>query len=395
MKRILLPVVITILTTACGSPEQNGAVLSGQQAPPSIIRDAGNDRGGQIALSPGQVSTLKIKVFTVDTARVSFPLSIPAVVEAAPDYLSVISAPIEGIINKINAHEGDRVSAGQMIMEMESLEFARILGRFFTSEANLRFSTEQLERVRQLYAKKIKSKKELEEANTQYIQATTARNAYRAQLNALGITEKDLEVWRKQQSLHAHLPIRSAISGIISEHMADLGQAVQRYQRLGKIINDGKVLVRGYAAPEDGVFIRRGGAAIVSRRSDPQTGISTTVHSFVPALDEQNRSIVVNTYISNPPEWLSPGRNVRLTLMARPKQAVISIPARAVIDDGNRKAVFVQISENLYRKVNIKTGRNNGKQIIITQGLTPGDRIAVNQVFTLKALDRFSAYGEE
>ncbi|HED09993.1 MAG TPA: HlyD family efflux transporter periplasmic adaptor subunit, partial [Caldithrix abyssi] len=190
-------------------------------------------------------------------------------------------------------------------------------------------------------------------------------------------------------------PIRSAIDGIISEHMADLGQAVQRYQRLGKIINNGMVLVRGYAAPEDGIFIRRGVSAVVSRRSDPQTGITTSVHSYVPALDEQNRSIVVITYVGNPPEWLSPGRNVRLTLMARPDQPVISIPARAVIDDGNKKAVFVRIADGLYRKVMVKTGRNNGKQIIITQGLTPGDRVAVNQVFTLKALDRFSAYGEE
>ncbi len=395
MKALLLLTMFTILISGCAAPEQDTTAAPEQQAPPSIIRDAGDDRAGQIELSPEQVRTLKIRTFTVDTARVTFPLAIPAVVEAAPDYLSIISAPIEGIINKIYAHEGDRVTAGQLIMEMESLEFARILGDFFTSEANLRFSAEQLERVRQLYAKKIKSQKELEEANTRFIQATTARNAYRAQLNALGITERDLDSWRKQQSLHAHLPIRSAINGVISEHMADLGQAVQRYQRLGKIINSGKVLVRGYAAPEDGAFIRQGGAAVVGRRSAPGEGISTTVHSYVPALDEQNRSIVVNTYVGNPPEWLSPGRNVRLTLMARPAQPVISIPARAVIDDGNKKAVFVQVAENLYRKVIIKTGRNNGKQIIITQGLTPGDRVAVNQVFTLKALDRFSAYGEE
>ena len=395
MKTLLLFVMFTMLIAGCSSPEQNSTAAREQQPPPSIIRDAGEGRSGQIRLSPEQVNTLKIKTFTADTARVAFPLSIPAVAEAAPDYLSIISAPIEGIINKIYAHEGDRVKKGQLIMEMESLEFARILGDFFTSEANLRFSAEQLERVKQLYAKKIKSKKELQEANTQYIQATTARNAYRAQLNALGITEADLQTWRQQSSLHAHLPIRSAIDGIISEHMADLGQAVQRYQRLGKIINNGMVLVRGYAAPEDGIFIRRGVSAVVSRRSDPQTGITTSVHSYVPALDEQNRSIVVITYVGNPPEWLSPGRNVRLTLMARPDQPVISIPARAVIDDGNKKAVFVRIADGLYRKVIVKTGRNNGKQIIITQGLTPGDRVAVNQVFTLKALDRFSAYGEE
>ncbi|HED10150.1 MAG TPA: efflux RND transporter periplasmic adaptor subunit, partial [Caldithrix abyssi] len=342
MKTLLLFVMFTMLIAGCSSPEQNSTAAREQQPPPSIIRDAGEGRSGQIRLSPEQVNTLKIKTFTADTARVAFPLSIPAVAEAAPDYLSIISAPIEGIINKIYAHEGDRVKKGQLIMEMESLEFARILGDFFTSEANLRFSAEQLERVKQLYAKKIKSKKELQEANTQYIQATTARNAYRAQLNALGITEADLQTWRQQSSLHAHLPIRSAIDGIISEHMADLGQAVQRYQRLGKIINNGMVLVRGYAAPEDGIFIRRGVSAVVSRRSDPQTGITTSVHSYVPALDEQNRSIVVITYVGNPPEWLSPGRNVRLTLMARPDQPVISIPARAVIDDGNKKAVFVR-----------------------------------------------------
>ncbi len=395
MKPVFILMMFTVLISACSSPEENRATVSELPAPPSIIRDAGETRDGRIELSPEQVKTLGIKTFTADTARMAFPLSIPAVAVAAPDYLFLISAPIEGIITKIYAYEGDRVKKGQLIMEMESLEFARILGDFFTSEANLRFSAEQLERVKQLYAKKIKSKKELQEANTQYIQATTARNAYRAQLYALGVTETDLEKWRQQSSLHAHLPLRSAIDGVISEHMADLGQAVQRYQRLGKIINNGKVLVRGFAAPEDGVFIRRGVSAVISRRNDSGKGIATTVHSYVPALDEQNRSIVVNTFVNNPPEWLSPGRNVRLTLMARPARAVISIPARAVIDDGHEKAVFVRIAQGVYRKTPVKTGRENGMQVIITQGLTPGDRVAVNQVFTLKALDRFSAYGEE
>jgi len=381
-----------LISASCGGNDETVVTDSGS-VPPSLT---GGENAGPvlIELDSAQTAHLKIETIAVQRGETTFPVTVSATVQPAPDHIFIVSAPIEGLVVKILAHEGERVKKGDVLLELESLEFANLLADYLTGSAEESFRKAQLDRQQQLYEKRIKSLRELEQSRVDYARAKTAVQAAYARLLAVGVDEQDLEMWKKSGSEHPHLPIRAPLDGIITEHLVDMGQAVERYARMGTIVNPQRVMVRGYVAPEDAAFVSEGNAVRIALRENMGEALSSSISSLVPLLDEQNRSVTVNSFVSNPPQWLRPGQNVRMEIKAQSPGEVIFIPFAAIQYEGDKPAVFVRLAPDQFEK-RIIIDRISGKQAIVAGGLQPGEEVAVNQIFTLKALSKYSEFAEE
>ena len=305
-----------------------------------------------------------------------------------------MSAPINGIVVKINAHEGDQVKKNEVLLELESLEFANLVADFLTAVSEADYQKEQYERTLQLYNQKIKSEKELDKSEVDFRRSETSVQASIARLRAVGITDNEINNWEKNQKSHPHLPIRSPINGVITEHLIDMGQAVESYQKMGMIINNRKVMIKGFVAPEDGSFIKAGDKIYLNMRETDNTALITEVHNLVPVLDEENRSITINSFYSNPPFWLKPGQNVRMQVEVSTSMPVIYIPLKAIQYEGDKAAVFVKIDEKKYENRIIHTDRLAGEYAIVKDGLEEGNEVVITQVFALKALSKYGEFAE-
>jgi cobalt-zinc-cadmium efflux system membrane fusion protein len=56
--------------------------------------------------------------------------------------------------------------------------------------------------------------------------------------------------------------------------------------------------------------------------------------------------------------------------------------------------VFVQIAPREYQKRVVEVERMTADRAVIGSGLKPGEKIAVTQVFSLKALERFEQFAD-
>jgi len=363
--------------------------------PPSLIKEQEKDASQIVTLTEEQSNTLNIATEKVRFEKVSYPVSVPAVVEPAPENIFIISAPIQGLVVKIHAHEGENVKKGDVLVELESLEFAELVADYLQNNAEEAFQKNQYERLQQLFEKKIKSQRELEKAEVDYELAAASARASYARLLAVGVEDADIMRWRKKQEAHPHLSLKSPLNGIITEHLIDMGQAVNRYEKLGTIVNPSRVLVRGYVSPEDAANISTGNTVKISLREDEKNAIASRIQSIVPILDEQNRSITVNSFVANPPEWMRSGRNVRMTIEVVSTEPVVVISIKSVQYDGNTAAVFVRKDMTNYEKRFISIERIAGEKAILQSGLTEGEEVATTQIFTLKALSKYGEFAEE
>ena len=106
MKKLIFLVSLFLLTacTDSGKEEINIDI----PAPPSITEES-EQATKAVVLTDKDAQLLNVKTTIVRKEILQFKLDVPALVHPSPDNVFVMSAPINGIVVKINAHEGDLV----------------------------------------------------------------------------------------------------------------------------------------------------------------------------------------------------------------------------------------------------------------------------------------------
>ncbi len=190
--------------------------------------------------------------------------------------------------------------------------------------------------------------------------------------------------------LHIHSPI----NGVIESNFVELGQSVNALENLSRMLDISKVLIKGYVSPDDARLISPGDS-VFSMRRDQNVPIGATITSINPGMDENNRSVIANIVVASMNGWPKPGENLRLQIRTSTRVEMISIPAEAITYDGNQAIVFVDRGNGIFEKRYILISEIRDKNILVENGLHENDKIAITNVFSLKALLRFHLISDE
>ncbi|WP_299578525.1 efflux RND transporter periplasmic adaptor subunit [uncultured Sunxiuqinia sp.] len=364
-----------------------------EESPPSV---SGMPEGKLIIqLSDKEKDELQIETARVSSNIQNYRLQVPGVVFPASGYVSIISTPLDGRVSAVMIRDGDPVRKGQELFKIESLVFGNLVAEYLQGLAEERFQTTRLERLKQLVEQTISSKAELDRAMSDYQRASAASIAAFAKLKAIGVPDHEIEALKSAENIDPSLKIHAPIGGKFDQRMVELGQSVNALEKLGRIIDTDKVLIKGYLSPEDARSIQMGDSVRIGRRDNDQLGIAAVVSSVNPGLDEENRSVVVNVEVHPEDGWPKPGETVRMEIATRSLGEVFAVPLKAVTYDGNQAVVFVKKDESTYEKRGIEITEIQDQFAIVNEGMQEEEEVAISQVFSLKALSRFEMIAEE
>jgi len=391
-----LVVVLLLFLSSCGSGAAEQGTTSDPETPPSLSKKQIEQ---VVQLTEKQAEDLNIELYEVKSEQVSFDISAPGQVYAAPQRISVVSSPINGRVSNIYVHEGERVQKGDPLLDIESLEFANLVGDYLEATAEITYQTQQVKRLKVLTEDQISPERTLERAQADLRRAKTKQSASLARLRAVGITSEQAQKWDPFTSEpKSKLTIYAPISGVLNQHLIDLGASVNSNDKLLDIIDNTEVLVKGFVSATDASFVHEGTPVVITQKTESRTPqkkrIESTVTSVNPALDEANKSLVLNSIIPTKDNWPIVGQSVRMKYAAQPSDSSLSIPLSAIQFEGQNAAVFVQRTPREYVKRIVEVDRMTNDRAVISSGLSPGEKIAVSQVFSLKALERFEQFSD-
>lgn len=391
-----LLIALLLFLSSCGSETAEKATQTDPGTPPSLSQKQTEQ---VIRLTEQQAEDLNIQLYTVKSEKISFDINAPGQVYAAPEHISVVSSPINGRVSNIYVHEGERVRKGDPLLEIESLEFANLVGDYLEATAEITYQQQQVERLKVLTEERISPQRTLERAQADLRRAKTRQSASLARLRAVGISPQEVQGWDPfTTDPKAELTLHAPISGVLNQHLIDLGEAVNAYDKLLDIIDNTEVLVRGFVSPADAPFVREGTPVVITEKTEDGTPqgkrIEGEVTSVNPALDEENRSIVLNSILPTRDGWPIVGQSVRMKYAAQPLDSTFTIPLSAIQFEEQEAAVFVQQAPRQYVKRVVQVERMTNDRAVIGAGLKPGEKVAVTQVFSLKALERFEQFAD-
>lgn len=391
---LIVLMTLSVFILSCGSDDIKKEDMQNIEVPPSISGKT-NNSVKYISLSQAQIDELKIKTIGIDKKITSHNLSVPGFVFPAPDNISVISAPLDGRVAKIYAHEGEKVRKGQTLLELESIEYGNLVAEYLQADADKIYQENKLNRIKLLVDKKISSKSDLDKAEAEFTRSNAALRAAYSKLKAVGTTESAINNFTNSSSINQNLKIIAPIDGTIDQHLIDLGQSVIAYDKMLSIIDLSKVLIRGYVSPEDGPYLNAGNKVKVYQKNNVLNFVEGNISTINPALDEANKSIVVNAVLNTKNNWPKPGENLKVAITIVSPEPVISIPLNAIAYDADNSVVFVKVDKNRFEQRPVIIKKIYEQSAIISAGLYEEEEIAVNQIFSLKALLRYKDYAEE
>lgn len=391
-RRSWLPVAV-LVAAACGGPDR-GPMEEMEVASPPSVQPPSEAGVVVVALSDAQAARLGIRTVDAQARPVQFVIGIPGSVQPAPDYYAEVSAPISGRVVRILAHEGERVRQGALLAEVESLELANLVAEVLQAQAEHDYQQGQVERFETLVERRIRPASTLAKARADLARAGALLTAAHARLHAIGVTDGQLEAWGSSENQRPLMEVRAPLSGVIAEHRIELGQSVTAYQTMMTLIDPARVLIQGFLDPSDADVVREGDPVQVRSEAGSGRELQAAVRTINPSLAAGSRAVTVNVIADTDSGWPIPGQTVRLEIGVETATPVFAIPLSAIEYEGERATVFVERDPLHWERKTVRLGRVTEDAAFVLEGLESGDRVAVTQVFALKALARFEQYGE-
>ncbi len=391
---LIIPALI-FFVLACGDRKNNKVPVSVEQSelPPSLQDKA---EVSLVKLTPRQQQDLKIETTLVSGSFVDNLITAPGVVFPAPEHSSIISTPISGQVHEINKYEGSWVQEGEPLFKIQSLEFGTLVSEYLQAHAEEHYQSNRLNRMKQLVEETISSVSELERATSEYQRASASVRASYSKLKALGVLDKEIDALVHDENIDPVLLVHAPISGMVEKLFVETGQSVNALENLSRVLDTRSVLVRGYISPDDARLVNKGDSVrIMKRENDPGSKINAVITSVNPGLDENSRSVVVNTVVPAIDNWPRPGENVRLEIISSSLKEIIAIPVESLSYDGNMPVVFVQIEAGVFEKRFISISEIGARHVLVESGLKDGESVASSKIFNLKALSRYDIIAEE
>ena len=180
--------------------------------------------------------------------------------------------------------------------------------------------------------------------------------------------------------------IRSPLGGKVVERRVDLGAAVGRDNletELYSVVDLSTVWVDLAVSPGDLPLVREGQTVAVRAEATGEAARGRIV-IIVPVLDQATRAARVVAELANPDETWRPGSFVGAEIVISDQPVRVLIPASAIQTLEGRPNVFVRVAAGFEARP-VTLGRSDDGAVEVTEGLEPGEAVAVANSFTLKA----------
>ncbi|HNB57593.1 MAG TPA: efflux RND transporter periplasmic adaptor subunit [bacterium] len=344
--------VMMIVMVACGSPEKS---------------------------QPNQTAT-PVRTITIRQKPVNEKTALAGTLQG--DKRITLSTKIMGQVLAIHAHIGDRVAKGQLLIKIKSDDLsakrAQIAANKIEAEAALKNMESNYHRIKELYARKSATQKEMDDTEMAYAMT-------QAKLKAVEEMEKEIN------DVFGYSDITAPIDGYVVQKLTEVGNTAAPGMPLMVIedLSSFKVII---PIPEsDAASIRIQDAVEAEFSSDPKHRLNGYVSalspSAVPGSRQYDAEVKLHGITENLKKTLRSGMFVRIYAGAGQKN-MITVPDSVIHRRGQLEGVFVVSAANQALLRWIRPGKSYGNEVEVLSGLDFGDRVIYESTERLSDGDR-------
>lgn len=309
-----------------------------------------------------------------------------------------VRARVGGIVLKRRYEEGGPVKQGQPLFlidpEPVRARLASARAEVAVAKARLEEARRQRDRVLPLFEKNAVSQSRRDEAVSAF---EVAEASHAAAESAQRMAQLDLE----------YTDVRAPISGLSSREVLSEGSLVSTEQGsslLTKIVQVDPLYVE-FSVPEAEAAMIRASLAPANQAAAPSVKLLLESGQEYPepakvtfvdnAVDINSGTVRVRAVMKNPEAQLIPGQFIRARVDGVMLSNVVAVPRKAVMSSAQGQFIWIVNGEQKIEFRPVQVGRSMGNNIVVTDGLAPGDRYVVEGVLKVQPGIQVSAVSVE
>jgi len=306
--------------------------------------------------------------------------------------------PYSGQVTDVFVQAGDGVAPGQPLLKVRTGDVVDARNALFSADAahasasaQMRLAEANLARQEAIYKTAGGALKDYQQAQNDMVVAQAAmRNAESAQgaardkmavFGKSGAEIAALEGARHISGINAETVFHAPIAGIIAQRAVSSGQYVQSGGSSPVLIiaNPARVWLVAQLAESDAANVHLGDGVDVTVPSLGGRVFHATIDRIAAALDPGTHRLQVSATIENTDRSLKPQMFANFTIRHRAQgdKALdgVTVPAAAVIHEGDAARVWVEIGKNRLQARDVTVADAANGQVRITGGLKLGERV--------------------
>ena len=246
-----------------------------------------------------------------------------------------LAAPVAGVVTKVNVIEGQPVTNGEMLVELNSQAAAQ-----------------ELERQKKLFAQQNTSLKNLQEAEAQL----------------------------------ALQQITSPLSGTVARLNAKPGQAVDLTTVVVEVMDLNRLAVSAEIPSAEAKDLKAGDALEIVT----QPPVTTKILFVSPSVNKDNDTVLVRALLPKA-SGLRPGQFISLRIVTAVHTNCLAAPAESVVTDENGKSVIALVKGDQAAQLPVQTGlREKGLVEIAAPEIKAGDMVVTVGAYGLPEKTKIS-----
>lgn len=276
-----------------------------------------------------------------------------------------ISVNFSGTVEIVHFHDGQSISAGQLLLELDDRKQQLHLQQ---AQASVESAKAELEKVRSTYfryrglmSSGALSREQLRQSKANFERALAETQEAEA---ALALANQDLRETR----------IISPVDGVVTQRNVDAGQTVLPGNPLAVVQVADTLRVVTFVGERLVNQLRLGDLAEVASPAVPGKRYQGRVELVSSAADPQTGNFIVKLTVNNRERLLRPGMSATLTMSGIERSNTLVIPKPLMVDRNRRRVVYLY-RDGVAREVEPVLGVGVGDMLPVLAGLSQGDRV--------------------
>jgi RND family efflux transporter MFP subunit len=348
-------VAVVALLAACSAatPDDKKEQLEKLRAQQAEISKQVQQLEKEIAATNPEEATVKTKdVAIVEVTPKQFDHYVQTQGRVEAEDNIAISAKSSGVVTAVYANEGQRVSKGQVLAQIDN---AVIMRNIESLKTQLELAQTVFDRQKNLWDQKIGTE-------VQFLQAKNNKESLERQLESL-------------QEQNEMMKIKSPINGTVDEVIVKIGEAVQPGQPAVRVVNTSELKITASVSEAYVTEIKKGNKVMV-HIPELKKDLESKVTFVGRTIDPLSRTFAVEVALPSEAN-LRPNMTGVIKVVFHTEPGAITVPINIVQSINEEKIVFVAEAKGkatvARKKIVTVEGVYNGQAQV--SGLAAGDKV--------------------
>jgi HlyD family secretion protein len=315
--------------------------------------------------------------------------------------------------------EGERVEAGQVLIELENSELTAALRQAEANEqharvrvatvsevglatatetlaqakATLDWAAREFHRYQDLLDEEILSRARFEEVERAYRVAKSQYEAAQTQVKAQrqsGAQTREAEARLSEANAARELAaaklaqtrLRASAASTVLTRQVEPGDIVQPGKTLLTLATIGETRITAQIDEKNLPYLRVGETALASADAFPAAKFSAELYYLAPGVDAERGTVEARFRIPDPPSHLRADMTLTVEVRAAHREQAFVVPLEAVRGSTSGTPTLLTVRDGAVVSQPVALGMQGGGQVEILRGVQAGEHVVINTAIT-------------